>query len=161
MTTGPQTPNGLNHLVLKVRDLDESHWFWTACLGFRHVGTGRRPDNGTAEPRMRFYNGVRDSKLHHHDIALIEQPMSLGDHSPGLHHVAIGYPTEEAWEAQIRHLTDLGVPLHRRVHRGATRSIHVIDPNGYQIELVCDLPREVWENDIDAALNRVELPVTA
>ena len=73
MTTGPQTPDGLNHFVLEVRDLDGSNWFWTACLGFRQVGTGRRPDTGTAEPRMLFYNKVRDAKLHHQDIGRVKQ----------------------------------------------------------------------------------------
>jgi catechol 2,3-dioxygenase len=38
-----------------------------------------------------------------------------------------------------------------------THSLYVHDPNGYGVELVYDLPREVWENDIDAALNFAEL----
>ena len=32
-----QTPRGVNHLVLNVRDLDESHRFWTEIIGFRCV----------------------------------------------------------------------------------------------------------------------------
>jgi catechol 2,3-dioxygenase len=32
-------------------------------------------------------------------------------------------------------------------------SLYIHDPNGYGVELVYDLPREVWENDIDAAPN--------
>jgi hypothetical protein len=28
-------------------------------------------------------------------------------------------------------------------------------PNGYGVELLYDLPREVWEGDLDAALNFV------
>jgi catechol 2,3-dioxygenase len=74
--------------------------------------------------------------------------------------VAITYPTHEAWERQIAFLTGNGIALHRRVDRGVTHSIHVNDPDGNEIELVHELPREMWEGDIDAALNRaVERPI--
>ena len=47
----------------------------------------------------------------------------------------------------------------RRVDHGPTQSLYIHDPNGYGIELLYELPREVWESDIDAALNsNVELP---
>jgi len=47
------------------------------------------------------------------------------------------------------------------VDRGVTHSIHLSDPNGNEIELVHELPRELWEGDIDAALNRaVERPIS-
>jgi catechol 2,3-dioxygenase len=36
-----------------------------------------------------------------------------------------------------------------------THSLYISDPNGYGVELLYDLPREIWEGDIDAALNYV------
>lgn len=157
-----QTPCGLNHLVLNVRDIEESHRFWTKSLGFRHVGTSRRPDP-SGKPPMRFYSGERDGKLRHHDIALVEGSVPPADttaHPHALNHVAIEYATQEAWRKQIAFLTTRGVELYRRVERGVTHSIHLTDPNGYQIELVYELPRALWESDIDAALNHaVELPI--
>ena len=40
-----------------------------------------------------------------------------------------------------------------------THSLYIHDPNGYGIELLYELPREVWEDDIDGALNySVSLP---
>ena len=36
-----------------------------------------------------------------------------------------------------------------------THSLYINDPNGYGVELLYDLPREIWEGDIDAALNWV------
>ena len=156
-----QTPCGLNHIVLNVRDIEESHRFWTELLGFRLVGTSLRPDPG--KPPMRFYSGERDGKLRHHDIALVEGSAPATDaavHPQALNHVAIEYATQEAWRKQIAFLAARGVALHRRVERGVTHSIHLTDPNGYEIELVHELPRAMWENDIDAALNRaVERPV--
>jgi catechol 2,3-dioxygenase len=151
-----QTPCGLNHLVLNVRDIEESHRFWTELLGFRHVGTSRRPDP-SGRPPMRFYSGERDGKLRHHDIAFVEGSLPAANpavHPQALNHVAIEYATHEAWRKQIAFLTERGVALHRHVERGVTHSIHLTDPNGYEIELVHELPRALWENDIDAALNR-------
>ena len=43
----------------------------------------------------------------------------------------------------------------RRVDHGMTHSLYIHDPNGYGVELLYDLPREIWEGDIDAALNWV------
>lgn len=152
-----QKPCGLNHIVLNVRDIEESHRFWTELLGFHHVGTSRRPAPD-GRPPMRFYSGERDGKLHHHDIALVEGSTAAvdeGAQQQALNHVAIEYPTEEAWRKQIAFLTARGVALHRQVERGVTHSIHLNDPNGNEIELVYELPRALWEDDIDAALNRV------
>ncbi len=154
--TGAQVPAGINHLVLTVRDIDESHRFWTELLGFRHVATSRhvRPDGA---PSTRFYSGERDGRLHHHDIALAQAGAhDTPDGAPPqtLDHVAVEYPSEQAWREQIRFLQSRGVALHRLVERGATHSIHVTDPNGIEVELVFELPRAQWEHDIEGALNR-------
>jgi catechol 2,3-dioxygenase len=37
-----------------------------------------------------------------------------------------------------------------------THSVYISDPNGHGIEVLYELPREVWEHDIDAAQNYVE-----
>lgn len=160
------TPCGLNHLVLNVRDLEESHRFWTDLLGFRQVGTLRRPGpDGRSRAQMRFYSGEQDGQLRHHDIALVEQaslPPDHAAHPQRLNHVAIEYPTFDAWQRQIAFLVARGVALHGRVDRGVTHSIHLNDPDGNEIELVHELPRVLWEDDIDAALNRaVERPIGA
>src|SRR6185437_16958076 len=70
---GPVAPVGLNHLVLNVRDIEESHRFWTEMLGFKQVGAVRaRPDRPNP-PKMRFYSGDHgEGRLNHHDIALVE-----------------------------------------------------------------------------------------
>ena len=36
--TQPMRPSGINHLVLNVRDMEESHRFWTEIIGFQQVG---------------------------------------------------------------------------------------------------------------------------
>lgn len=156
----PETPCGLNHVVLNVRDINAAHRFWTECLGFRHVGTSRLGSDVSPNRAMRFYSGELDGKLRHHDIALVERTGLPPDGPHALNHVAIAYPTHDAWERQISFLAARGIALHRRVDRGVTRSIHLNDPDGNEIELVHELPREAWEDDIEAALNRaIERPI--
>ncbi len=48
------TPVGINHLVLNVRNIEESHAFWTDIMGFVQVGELHpRPDRPNP-PKMRF-----------------------------------------------------------------------------------------------------------
>jgi catechol 2,3-dioxygenase len=163
--TAPQaamTPVGINHLVLNVRNMDESHTFWTEIMGFKQVGELHpRPD--VQRPNMRFYSGDHDGKLNHHDLALVEMPSlpppppwSMSDSPLAINHIAIALPNREAWLKQLAFLQSRGVPFHRRVNHGMTHSVYINDPNGYGIEILYELPREVWEGDIDAALNYAE-----
>lgn len=151
--TRAQAPLGVNHLVLTVSDIEASHRFYTELLGFSHTATssGQRADG---LPPMRFYSGRRDGQLTHHDLALYQ--LSSLSQAPGqrLDHLAIDYPDEASWRSQIAFLQSRGVPLHRMIERGATWSIHVEDPDGLEIELVFDRPRDQWAHDIPSAINR-------
>ena len=157
MTRQPESPTGINHLVLNVRDLERAHHFWTECLGFHHVGSWERPrPDGQQPARMRFYSGVQEGKLRHHDIALLEQsemPENLTLHPQVLNHVAVTYASAESWQRQIQYLMAKGIVPFRQIKRGATCSAHLLDPDGNEIELVYEFPRSVWEGDINAALN--------
>jgi catechol-2,3-dioxygenase len=157
-------PLGINHLVLNVRDIEESHRFWTEILGFRQVGELRPSARRPNPPKMRFYSGDRGGSSHHHDIALVENrelPPPPADWTMfgmplAVNHIAITLPSREAWLAQLRFLQSRGVTFDRRVNHGMTHSLYIHDPNGYGVELLYDLPREMWEGDIDAALNYAE-----
>jgi len=161
----PVTPRGINHLVLNVRDIEESHRFWTEVAGFRQVGELKsRPDRPNPA-KMRFYSGDRDGETHHHDIALVEnrdlpkppENWSMFGMPCAVNHIAITMPDREAWLKHLAYLQAKGVKFSRRVEHGMTHSLYVNDPNGYGVEFVYDLPREVWEGDIDAALNWVKV----
>jgi catechol 2,3-dioxygenase len=157
------TPVGINHLVLNVRDLEESHAVWTEIMGFKQVGELHpRPDRPNP-PKMRFYSGDHSGKMNHHDLALMEMPnlpppaeWSMSDSTVAINHVAITLPDREAWLQQIVFLQGKGVPFHRRINHGMTHSVYISDPNGYGIEVLYELPRDVWGGDIDAALNYAE-----
>ena len=156
-------PVGVNHLVLNVRDIEESHKFWTEIVGLTQVGElHARPDRPKM-PKMRFYSGNHDGKLTHHDVALVESPnlpppseWVLSDGTVAINHVALTMPSREAWLQQLAYLQGCGVKFNWRVNHGVTHSVYINDPNGYGVEFLYELPREMWEGDIDGAINWAE-----
>jgi catechol 2,3-dioxygenase-like lactoylglutathione lyase family enzyme len=164
-SSGPVAPSGLNHLVINVRNMEESHRFWTEILGFTQVGELQgRPSGAPRRGTMRFYSGDHGGgQMNHHDIALVETPSlppASGDATPtAISHIAIALPNRDAWLRQLAYLQSRGVPFDRRVEHGMTHSLYIRDPNGYSVELLYELPRKVWEGDIQSALNHyVSLP---
>ena len=159
------TPVGVNHVVLNVCDIEESHKFWTEVIGLKQVGALRpRADMGDMPP-MRFYSGDHDGKLTHHDVAIVQSPnlpprpanWELFGATQAVNHIAIAMPDRESWRAKLAELQEKGVKFNLRVNHGVTHSVYINDPNGYGVELLYELPRELWESDIDAGLNYLEL----
>jgi catechol 2,3-dioxygenase len=157
------TPAGINHLVLNVRNLEESHAFWTEIMGFKQVGELHPRPERPNPPKMRFYSGDHSGKLNHHDLALVEMPnlppppaWDMFNSPMAINHIAIALPNREAWLQQLAFLQSRGITFHRRINHGMTHSVYINDPNGYGIEVLYELPRDVWEGDIDAALNYAE-----
>lgn len=162
--TRPSKPS-VNHLVLQVRDIEASHRFYTEVLGFEQCGTLNTPVAPDAV--MRFYRGHED---HHHDLALIQIPdpdsappvqsWDMFTNWPGLAHVALAYGTRDEWMSQLKHMQEVGVVPAIRGNHGMTHSAYVVDPDGHGIEVLYELPSDVWEGDVDAALSHFEpLPV--
>ena len=161
MQSEPAAPIGINHLVINVRNLEESHRFWTEIVGLQQVGR--------IEPRgprraMQFYSADHDGQLTHHDIALMEYPELPPPDADGkllsaIGHIAIALPNRETWLRHLAYLQDKGVKFENRVEHGMTHSLYIRDPNGYSVELLYELPREVWQDNIQQALNHyVSLP---
>ena len=158
-------PTGVNHIVLNVSDIDRSHTFWTEILGFEQVGELHRSDARPNPPTMRFYSGRANGDVNHHDLALVQIPSddSTGDTNPtpqsprlGLNHVAITWPDRDAWQQQLSFMQSRGVEFLRRVNHGMTHSVYIADPDGHGIEVLYELPADVWRDDINASLNYVE-----
>jgi catechol 2,3-dioxygenase len=164
MLTNPVAPIGINHLVINVRNMAESHRFWTEIIGLKQVGQIKpRGDRGPTRS-MQFYSADHDGQLTHHDIALMEfpdlpAPAADGTLTSAIGHIAIALPNREAWLRQLAYLQSKGVKFERRVEHGMTHSLYIRDPNGYSVELLYELPREMWEGNIQDALNHyVALP---
>jgi len=143
-----------------------SHRFWTEIIGFRCVAE-LKPIPGRQRPKMRFYSGLdANGDVTHHDLALAEvpqssseapEPLNLMPARIGLNHVAIAWTDRESWLRQLAFLQSKGVPFLRRVNHGMTHSVYIADPDGHGIEVLYELPREVWEGDIDGAQNYAEM----
>ena len=73
MAEGTSRPVGINHVVLNVRDIEESHKFWTEIVGLKQVGALHPRAEMGKTPRMQFYSGDHDGKYTHHDVALVER----------------------------------------------------------------------------------------
>jgi catechol 2,3-dioxygenase len=123
----------LGHVVLKVRDLERSEIFYSDILGMRVVSR-------ISDPPMTFFKAATSDQ--HHDFALME----LSPHAPttsssdqnavGLAHVAfkIGRSTEEF--RQARSVLDAsGTPCLYEADRVFVKSVHVLDPDGHEVEL--------------------------
>jgi catechol 2,3-dioxygenase-like lactoylglutathione lyase family enzyme len=157
--SAPSRPSGLNHLVINVRDMEETHRFWAEMLGFKQVGQFVSGDPSGLQRKMQFYSADHgQGQLTHHDIAFSEVPSLPAPAADGtlvsaIGHIAIAYPDREAWLRQLAYLQARDVKFERRVEHGMTHSLYIRDPNGYSVELLYELPREVWEGDINGALN--------
>jgi catechol 2,3-dioxygenase len=158
-TSATTASNGarLEHLVLNVRDIEASHRFYTEVLGFEQCG------DLTHTMTMRFY---RSDPSRHHDFAIVEmtdpdqagpvEPWTMDPVRLGVNHFAVGYPDRESWLAQLRHMKAMGVEFLVRGNHGMSHSAYIADPDGYGIEVLYNLPEEVWGPDVDAALNYFE-----
>jgi catechol 2,3-dioxygenase len=156
----PVPPAAINHLVLNVKDIERAHAFWSGILGFRQCGEiAPRPDRPGVV--MRFYRGASGT---HHDLALVQvgDPSSVSDPSDewsmaarrtGINHVAIKWPSREDWLQELAYLQSRGVKFHRRIDHGMTHSVYISDPDGHGIEVLYELPEEVWSGDVNGALN--------
>ena len=164
ITAKAVTPCGINHLVLNVRDIEESHRFWTEIVGLKQVGVLLASRDRPTPPKMRFYSADHDGRLAHHDIALVENPnlpapeeWSPREGRVAINHVALTMPDREAWLKQLAFLQSRGIRFNWRVNHGVTHSVYINDPNGYGVEFLYEMTRAMWENDIIAALNWIEV----
>ncbi len=128
------TLRGINHVVLKVRNLHASDHFYREILGMERVGE---------RDRMWFYRAGR----HHHDLALVEIGTSAAPPLPqhtGLFHFCIDVSDELALAQLYKHCQASGVTLLGTADHTIMRSFYVQDPDGNVVELGVDVPQEEW-----------------
>ena len=106
--SAPVRPSGLNHLVINVRNLAETHTFWTEMLGFQQVGEFVPKGNLGPQRKMQFYSADHGGgQLSHHDVAFMEfpelpAPAADGTLLSAIGHIAIALPYRESWLPCLR-----------------------------------------------------------
>jgi catechol 2,3-dioxygenase len=130
----------LGHVVLRVRDLRHSESFYVDALGMQVVLR-------LSEPPMTFFS--LDATKNHHDFALIElghDAPSPDDDTTGLAHVAFRIGTSaDDLDLARGELRDSGSHILYEAERGFAKSVHVLDPDGNEIELYVDTSGAVLE----------------
>ncbi len=166
MSASPPPLRRVQHVGLKVHDLDTAVAFYRDVLGLR-VSDRYEPGDYPHSPWGICF--MRGGSLHH-DISLVAYPKDarlhprpdgMRDPGVGLHHVAFQVDGKEALEAWADHLRARGVEIVRGplVHSpghpegdgtlGENRSFYFYDPSGNGIEIFCDMA------EVDEEANRV------
>jgi catechol 2,3-dioxygenase len=135
-------PERIAHVVLKVRNLEDSKKFYTETLGMHIM-------KEVAQLRAVFlsFNG-RD----HHEIALFEIGAKAEAPKPnqtGMLHFAMRLRTEEELQTAYRELKEKGVPVSFTVNHGVSKSVYFRDPDNNELEVYTDNTIE----EIDAMPN--------
>ena len=129
----------LGHVVLRVRDAEASAAWYQDLLGLNV--TYRIPG------RMVFLSARDESS---HELAL----MTLGPDAPppeeqrvGLYHVGWQLESYEEWQKFHKSLQERGIEPAGVGDHGISIGTYLRDPDGNELEVFYELPREQWPRD--------------
>ena len=127
---------GLDHIGLKVTDLDRSLHFYHDVLGLEILHTSGPHENGGRSATLR----AGDQKL---DLFYRPDFVSADRDKPvGMDHVCLTFELDSV-HALLEHLTQHAVEvMWGPVTRGASTSVYVYDPDGIHVELRVPVPTD-------------------
>lgn len=141
MVITPELPMRIGHLNLAVADLDRAVTFYCQALGFSVAR--RRPGSHLAFLRCGTGQAF--------DLGLTDAASRNGTPPPsghtGLDHVALEYPTRDAWITAYRRLLAYGVSIDDAREHGFAESLYFRDPDGNGLEIYWEYPPEQWPQE--------------
>jgi catechol 2,3-dioxygenase len=132
----------LGHVVLYVRDLENSRKFFKDLLGFHEIF--HQP------PAVAGYSG--SERRTHHELLLIAvgpdaQPIPQG-RRVGMYHFGLKVgDSDDELRLILRRLQDAKATIVGMSDHGVTHSLYVLDPDGNELELYIDVPGIDWKSN--------------
>jgi catechol 2,3-dioxygenase len=125
--------DGINHVTLRVHNLDEAEAFYAGVLGLKRVGE---------RAHMHFYSSGRFA----HELALVHEPYSGVRENSELAHICFNLTNEESLFALHERCQTAGYATSNLISHIVMHSFYVRDPSGNLIELGVDRPAEEWRH---------------
>ena len=142
----------LGHLVLRVRDIDRSLDFYKSVLGL---------EMQSSYPQIAFLSSPGAGELSH-ELGLL----SIGGDAPapdpervGLYHFAWAVGSVEELEAFHCHAIEQQAKIVGYGDHGTSFGIYLNDPDGNEVEVFYELPREQWRDGQGEFHDRFPLPL--
>jgi catechol 2,3-dioxygenase len=139
----------IGHVHLRTADIDRVRRFYVDVLGFDVIMEARDVPGWGTKGDMLF---VSAGGYHHH-LGFNTWKSAGGGPQPdgvaGLHHVALRYPTRAALADALRRLRAVDWPIRQATDHGTHEAIYLSDPDGNDLELMCDRPPEQWPRDAE------------
>ena len=125
----------IGHIHLKVADLNRAVAFYQTVLGMKVT--------------LRFgnYQAFLAAGSYHHHIGLRAVPGDnavVSEKAAGLHHYGLLFPTRQALARAVQRARAAGVTIKDTADYGVSLAVYIDDPDGNNIELCWDRPREEW-----------------
>ncbi len=156
MSPPPSRIRRIQHVGLKVHDIEDAIAFYRDIMGFR-VSDRYNPGDNPYGPHAICF--MRSGSLHH-EISLVHfskesrlqpRPEMMLNPEVGLHHVAFEVGSKEELEAWAEYIRSHGIKIVAEpvVHSptnpegdgtlGENRAFYFQDPSGHGIEIFCDM----------------------
>jgi catechol 2,3-dioxygenase len=137
----------IGHVHLRTADIDRVKAFYVGILGFDVVLEARDVPGWGGTGDLLF---VSAGGYHHHlgfnTWLSKDGPPTPRGHA-GLHHVALNFSSRRELARAVRRLLDAEVPLRSYVDHGTHLAVYLSDPDGNDLELAWDRPRDRWPRD--------------